>query len=59
LRLSEALARLRWADQVQLISPLLHYLISIYQLQQVSEGDVNEALRLIKMSKVVNFSINF
>jgi len=33
LRLSEALARLRWADQV-------------------SEGDVNEALRLIKMSKI-------
>uniref|UniRef100_A0A7S0NHS0 DNA replication licensing factor MCM7 n=3 Tax=Micromonas pusilla TaxID=38833 RepID=A0A7S0NHS0_MICPS len=52
LRLSEALARLRWADQVHSISPLLHYLISIYQLQQVSEGDVNEALRLIKMSKI-------
>lgn len=33
LRLSEALARLRWADQV-------------------SEGDVNEALRLMKMSKI-------
>jgi len=33
LRLSEALARLRWADQVV-------------------EDDVNEALRLMKMSKV-------
>lgn len=26
---------------------------SIYMFQQVSEGDVNEALRLMKMSKVV------
>ena len=53
LRLSEALARLRWADQVVpacLFSPITYSLRNLNL--KVVEDDVNEALRLMKMSKV-------
>ena len=53
LRLSEALARLRWADQVV---PACRFSPITYSLRnldlKVVEDDVNEALRLMKMSKV-------
>ena len=50
LRLSEAIARLRWSDEV---SALLH--ISCWSkafFAKVAQSDVDESLRLIKMSKV-------
>ena len=58
LRLSEALARLRWADQVSVCIYIMQRFIvinfstSLLYLHQVIEDDVNEALRLMKMSKV-------
>jgi hypothetical protein len=58
LRLSEALARLRWADQVSVCIYIMQKCIVInfstclMYLHQVIEDDVNEALRLMKMSKV-------
>ena len=58
LRLSEALARLRWADQVSVCIYIMQRFIVInfstclLYLHQVIEDDVNEALRLMKMSKV-------
>ena len=57
LRLSEALARLRWADQVSVCICMQKYSVinlssCLLYLHQVIEDDVNEALRLMKMSKV-------
>ena len=56
LRLSESLARLRWSDQVHdfFYAPF-RYPDPLHL--QVIHDDVNEALRLMKMSKVIFYAL--